>query len=147
MPTTNDFWEFILAVEDAYAVRRKTIMQQFSLTAAEVDILLFLANNPEFDTAAQIAKLRRIPKSQISLSVASLCRAGLLTGRHAPNDRKSVHLLPTDAAAPVIEAGRGVQEEFAETLFSGFSDAEKAEFSRLHAKIADNISLERKDNA
>ena len=146
MPTTNDFWEFILAVENAYAARRKTIMQQFSLTAA-VDILLFLANNPKFDTAAQIAKLRRIPKSQVSLSVASLCRAGLLTGRHAPNDRKSVHLLPTDAASPVIEAGRGVQEEFAETLFSGFSDAEKAEFSQLRAKIADNISLERKNDA
>lgn len=143
--TPNDFWSLIQAVETAYAARRKAVMRQFSLTAAEIDILLFLANNPEYHTAAQISRIRRIPKSQVSVSVASLCRAGLLTGSRAPNDKKSIRLFLTDAAAPVIEAGHRTQEEFAELLFSDFSDAEKAEFSRLHEKIANNITHGKKE--
>ena len=60
----NAFWEYTLSLESRYADYRKRIMKAFSLSAAEVDILLFLANNPGFDTAAQIVRIRKIPKSQ-----------------------------------------------------------------------------------
>ena len=36
--------------------------------------------------------------------------------------------------------GKTVQTEFADLLFSGFSEEEKSEFDRLHIKIADNIT-------
>ena len=41
----------------------------------EFNILLFLANNPEFDTAARITKKRAFTKSHVSMSVRSLGRA------------------------------------------------------------------------
>lgn len=50
--TTSSFWNFISAAEDEYSVYRKRIMAKFSLSAAETDIIMFLANNPGYDTAA-----------------------------------------------------------------------------------------------
>ena len=71
--TTSSFWNFISAAEDEYSVYRKRIMAKFSLSAAETDTIMFLANNPDYDTAADISKVRRILKSQVSVSVKSLC--------------------------------------------------------------------------
>ena len=63
--TMNEFWDFVRAAEREYAAYRKRIMTQFALSAAETDIVMFLANNPGYDTAAQIARVRKIPKSQV----------------------------------------------------------------------------------
>ena len=40
--TINKFWEFILSLESEYGSYRKKIMNRFSLSAAETDILMFL---------------------------------------------------------------------------------------------------------
>ena len=97
--TTSSFWNFISAAEDEYSVYRKRIMAKFSLSAAETDIIMFLANNPGYDTAADISKVRRILKSQVSLSVKSLCEKGLLTGTYKDGNKKSVHLSLTAKAS------------------------------------------------
>ena len=109
---SNGFWEFLVSVESEYSKYRKRIMNRFSLSSAEVDVLMFLANNPALDTAADISRIRHIPKSQVSLSVRSLCD---------------------------VDYGKDVQKEFYETLFSGFTENDRAEFLRLREKIAENI--------
>lgn len=86
--TTSSFWNFISAAEDEYSVYRKRIMAKFSLSAAETDIIMFLANNHGYDTAADISKVRRILKSQVSVSVKSLCEKGLLTGTYKDGNKK-----------------------------------------------------------
>lgn len=143
--TANEIWEYVLGIEREYSVFRKRIMKKFSLSAAETDVLMFLANNPKFDTAAHISRIRKIPKSQVSLSVNALCQKGLLTGNYNSGNKKSVHLALTENAKPVIAYGHLVQEEFSKELFLGFGNSEKKEFLRLHLKIAKNIKA-RKDN-
>ena len=137
--TANEMWTHVLSIENFYAKYRKRIMNRFLLSAAETDVLMFLANNPGFDTAANISKIRKIPKSQVSLAVNSLCEKGLLNGVYTQGNKKSVHLSPTDKAQPVIDYGKTVQKEFICALFNGFSDEEISEFKRLYAKISDNI--------
>ena len=137
--TLNKFWEFLLSFENEYSKYRKLIMSRYSLTAAETDILMFLANNPCYDTAAEVSKIRHIPKSQVSLSVKSLCEKGLLESSHTQGNRKSIHLIVTDKAEPVVRYGRKVQSEFSEVIFDGFTKEETDEFEKLHIKMADNI--------
>lgn len=137
--TINKFWEFILSLEKEYDSYRKKIMNRFSLSAAEADILMFLSNNPQYDTAADISRIRRIPKSQVSTSVKSLCEKGYLCTDYRENNRKSIHLSLSQSALSVTNYGKTVQTEFADLLFSGFSEEEKTEFERMHIKIADNI--------
>lgn len=136
---TNGFWEFLISVEAEYSEYRKRIMNRFSLSAAEVDVLMFLANNPSLDRAADISRIRRIPKSQVSLSVRSLCDGGLVIGAYAKGNKKSVHLAVTEDAREIVDYGRKIQKEFYEMLFEGFNEGDRAELLRLHEKIAENI--------
>ena len=138
--TMNKFWEFILSLESEYGSYRKKIMNRFSLSAAETDILMFLSNNPQYDTGTDISRIRKIPKSQVSTSVKSLCEKGYLSTDYKENNRKSIHLSLTKSALSVTDYGKTVQAEFADLLFSGFSEEEKSEFERLHIRIADNIA-------
>lgn len=143
--TVNEFWEYILLIENEYTIFRRQIMNKFSLSAAEIDILMFLANNTKFDTAACISKIRKMPKSQVSLAVNSLCKKDLIEGVYSAGDKKSIHLKVKKDAAKIISYGKKIQNEFSETLFSGFTEDEKKEFSRLHLKIAENIKSKRND--
>lgn len=137
--TLSEFWNFVLSAEQEYSSYRKQIMKKFSLSAAETDVLMFLANNPEFDTAAQVARLRKIPKSQVSLAVNALFEKKLLSGSYGPSNKKSIHLTLTEEAKPVVAYGSMVQEEFGSMLFAGFTAKELEEFGRLHGKLAENI--------
>ena len=47
----DEQWQFAVEVEREYAQYRKKVMMRYHLSAAEVDILLFLANNSQFDLA------------------------------------------------------------------------------------------------
>lgn len=134
----NTFADFVICMAKEYEPFRRRIMERFSLSAAEVDVLMFLANNPEYSTAAQVSKIRMIPKSHVSLAVNSLSEKGLLIRKSGEN-RKSVCLVPSESAAPVIAFGREMQDAFQETLFFGFSAEEKATFDALHEKIRANL--------
>ena len=133
--TPSELWTGILAMERAYAACRREVTEEFRLTAAEFDVLLFLANNEERDTAADIVRTRKIPKSQVSLAVNALIGRGLLTGEHRPGDRKSVHLRTTAAAGPIVAAGRAAQERFATRLFGALTEEEKEQFIALQRRM------------
>lgn len=141
--TTSSFWNFISAVENEYGEYRKRIMTKFSLTAAETDILMFLANNPQYDTAADVSKIRRIPKSQVSVSVKSLCDKGILTGTYKDGNKKSIHLSLTATAKPIVAYGKKEQSRFAAVLFDGFTEEELDVFDKSHIKIQNNINKKR----
>lgn len=138
--TTGSFWNFISSVEDEYSKYRKQITEKYRLSAAEADILMFLANNPQYDTAADVSKIRRILKSQVSVSVKSLCEKGLLAGSYKNGNRKSIHLAITEKAKPIITFGKKIQNEFSSLLFTDFSEEEKEAFDKLHRKIELNIN-------
>lgn len=137
--TVNNFWNYLLLFENEYSAYRKKIMKKFSLTAAETDIIMFLANNPNFDTAAQISRIRKIPKSQVSLSVNSLYKKNILKGIYKEDNKKSIHLILTNGAKPIVSYGHAVQEEFSDLLFKGFSLKDKQRFFDYHSKMAKNI--------
>lgn len=135
----SDFWTFILEAENEYSAYRKRIMEAFSLSKAETDIVMFLYNNPEFDTAAQISRIRKIPKSQTSVSVKKLSDKGFLNCTKCDDDKKSIHLSLTEKGIEAARFGKEVQQEFGDSLFYGFSEEEKKEFELLHMKMLGNI--------
>ena len=58
----------------------------------ELDILLFLANNPSFDTATDIIEVRYLSKSQVSFSIKLLEQWGYLRKEYLGCNRKTAHL-------------------------------------------------------
>lgn len=141
----NTFADFAICMARAYEPYRRRITERFSLSAAETDVLMFLANNPEYNTAAQISKIRMIPKSHVSLAVSSLSEKGLVAKKNGA-DHRSVCLNISDAAVPIVDFGRKMQNEFQETLFRGFSASEKALFDSMHEKMRENLENMKKQN-
>ena len=115
------------------------MLERRGLTQLEVDILLFLANNPEYDTARDIVEKRHLAKSHVSVGVDALAGRGLLLRQMREGNRKTIHLVLTEAAAPIVEEGRAVQRQYGETLLAGFTEEEKAELFRLLDQIGENV--------
>ena len=137
--------EFSIKTSQAYNAVCKPLCQELGLSQTALDILLFLANNPEFDTAAQIIKKRAFTKSHVSMSVRSLEERGLLTGEYYGTDRRTIHLKLTDAAAPMVSDGKNVQKRAAEIICRGFTPEEHRMLLELMNRINSNISDYRKE--
>ena len=65
------FVDFMADSRDFYTGLIDPVCKKYGLTQMEFNILLFLANNPECDTAARIIKKRAFTKSHVSMSVRS----------------------------------------------------------------------------
>jgi len=114
-------------------------MQQFNITRSELDIILFLYNNPELDSAKDIVEKRGLSKSHASLGVEMLVQKGYLIQKQDEKDRRRYHLLLQDAALPIARAGAAVQQQFAKMIFEGLNEEEIALFDQVQKKIYQNI--------
>ena len=123
-----------------YDAMMEPLCDRFTLTRNELDMLLFLANNPSLDRAADIVRIRQIAKSHVSLSVTNLEQRGLLTRVYDPNDRRTAHLQLTDAAREITAEGARLQEQFFGCVFSGLSEEEMALWRSILQRVCANIS-------
>ena len=69
-----------------------SMLESWGLTQLEADILLFLANNPEYDTARDIVEVRHLAKSHVSAGIEALAGRGLLEREKRAGNRKTIHL-------------------------------------------------------
>ena len=115
------------------------LLEQCGLSQLEVDILLFLANNPEYDTARGIVEKRHLAKSHVSAGIDALAGRGMLQRQMKDGNRKTIHLLLTSAAMPIVEEGRKIQHQYGQTLLNGFSQEEISELFRLLEKVSRNV--------
>ena len=114
----NMSMEFSRKLALAYTAVCKPLCQTLKLPQTAFDILLFLANNPAYQTAADIVEVRKIKANLVSVNVDKLVRDGYLTREPMPGDRRKTRLLCTEKARPVIMQGRQLQSAFLQRLFA-----------------------------
>lgn len=112
----------------AYKAAQKKVCKAWNVPEVSLDILLFLANNPEYTTARDIVEVRSIKANLVSQHVDRMVREGYLCRKEVQRDRRKRDLSLTEKAMPIIEAGRRMQTDFFETLFHGISEEEKRTF-------------------
>lgn len=122
-----------------YSACLEPVCRKYALNRTELDILLFLANNPQYDTAADICAVRSLAKSHVSTSVRALEGAGFLEKYQLPADRRVIHLRVTPAAEAVVADGRTAQEKFRGVLTEGLDREELRAVELAHAKIIRNV--------
>lgn len=132
----------LFAGQNLYERTVMPVCRQFGLTYMEFTVLMFLHNNPQYDTAAQIVKIRRLTKSHVSISLKGLQERGLVKGEYFPGNQKTLHLSVTDTAKPVVEAGLAAQRAFGTKLARGFTAEELTQFRKLIEKLNENIKQE-----
>ena len=79
--------EFSRKMIQAYNEIFKPLCHKVKLSQTAIDILLFLANNPEFKTARDIVEIRHIKANLVSMNVDKLVSEGYLERRSVEGDR------------------------------------------------------------
>ncbi|QNL43431.1 winged helix-turn-helix transcriptional regulator [Oscillibacter hominis] len=105
------------------------------LSKPEADVLIFLANNPEYHTARDVAIYRELSKAYVSRAVDQLQRRGFLQVETQSEDRRFQNLLLTDAAAKSVQDLQSAQEEF----FTGLTQGISAESAQIALDVLDRI--------
>lgn len=117
------------------------ITRRWGITRMELDILLFLANAPAYDTAADIVERRQLTKSHVSVSIQSLVRRGWLERTYHPGNRKSVHLRLLPPSASAVAAGQSAQAALCAQLSQGMTTEERAALESAFTRIGENLRL------
>ncbi len=118
------------------------VSSKYGLARMELDILMFLAENPDIDTAKDIVELKFMAKSGISKAIDTLTKKGYLGVFQDEDDRRVFHLQLKEAAGAVIDAMMDVQGRVTEIIFRGITDDEVRVLRNLAARISFNINRE-----
>ena len=79
--------EFSQKLYQAYQLACHPLCQAYHLPQTALDILLFLANNPEYHTARDIVEVRKLKANLVSVNIARLVEDGYLIRSPIPGGR------------------------------------------------------------
>jgi len=124
---------------EAYHAVLQPICKDTGLPPMAVDILMFIANNPDSNTAGDICRCRGLKTGIVSVHIDRLVNEGLLLRQAVPGDRRKTQLVCTEKAGRIIETGRDLQKSFAQKLLAGMSDADIEVFHNCLTNLSNNI--------
>ena len=132
--------EVSIKISRAYNAMCKPLCKELELSQIAFDILMFLGNNPNYNTAGEIVEIRRIKANLVSVNVERLVREGYLLRKQVEGDRRKTGLICTDKAKPIIECGRKLQKAFTERMFLNMDDDLRKAFSEATDIIEKNLN-------
>ncbi len=113
--------------------------EKLSITQTQIEIIMFLFNNPDYDTAKDISELRKFPKSCVSKAVDDLIKKNFLESLVDISDRRIIHLKLKEPSKQVIKLSQKIRAHFLEIICQGISDKEKEELLKILNTISINV--------
>lgn len=140
------FWDKHKTITSYYELLSGRVCDRYGLTQMEYDILMFLHNNPQHNTAAEIVKVRKSTKSHVSISLKNLENKGLVERIQSETNKKHIEIVLLDKAELIVEAGINAQKEFAQDVLSGLTEEEKRICINVFNKICNNAEEHLKEH-
>ena len=141
-----NYWDKIKSFSTLYENLMEPLKKKYELNQLELDILMFLNNNPQYDTANEIVKIRHLTKSNVSSAVDYLEKRKLLKRERDEKNRKIIHLSLLSSADKIIADGKKIQLVYGKTLIHGFSKEEKTLFKDFFERVCANTDEALKRN-
>lgn len=132
------FWDKHKTITGYYELLSGEVCDRYGLTQMEYDILMFLHNDPQHNTAAEIVKVRKSTKSHVSTSLKKLEDKGLVERIQSKDNKKHIEIVLLDKAELIVEAGINAQKQFAQNVLSGLTEEEKCMCINIFDKICNN---------
>ena len=139
MVCATDFLFNISRIVRLHESMLKSVCEEYNLTLIEAKVISFLHNNPGKDTAADIAELRMLQKSNVSQAVEILFQKSMISREQDKSDRRKIHLSLTPNSAPIVRSIDDLWEKFKKEIFMGISDEELESFENVNNKMQKNI--------
>ncbi len=132
------FWDKHKTITTCYELLSSKVCDEYGLTQMQYDILMFLYNNPQHNTAADIVKIRKSTKSHVSTSLKDLEDRKLIKRLQSVENKKHIEIILLENAMPIIEDGIKAQKDFASNVLSGLTNEEKRICMSVFDKICRN---------
>ena len=120
------FWDQHKTITRYYEILMSSVCEKHQLKHLEYDILMFLHNNPQYRTAADIVRVRKSTKSHVSTSLKTLEDRGLIAKKTDPVNKKHIELDLLD------------QRQFAEQMLRGLTPEDIAVCKRIFQQVCSN---------
>lgn len=133
------YLENVFMSKELYQTILAPVCEKYGLTQTEMVVLLFLANNPQNDTASDIVVKRRLTKSSVSTAARALQEKGLIAGEYLDGNHRTIHLKICETASDIVEEGRKAQRKFLEILTTDFSKAERDTLEKYIMRMIQNM--------
>ena len=132
------FWDQYKTITLYYEMLTAPTCDKYNLKKMEYDILMFLYHNPEYNTAADIVRIRKSTKSHVSTALKVLEDRGYITKKINKNNKKRVELFLEDSANEIVKEGLNVQNQFAHDMLQDLTQDEIKVCKKIFKKICRN---------
>lgn len=132
------FWDQHKTITLYYEMLPTSTCDKYNLKKMEYHILMFLYHNPEYNTAADIVRIRKSTKSHVSTALKVLEDRGYITKKINENNKKRVELFLEDSANEIVKEGLDVQNQFAHDMLQGLTQDEIKVCKKVFEKICRN---------
>lgn len=133
--------DFLKKLGNTYDEACKPICSKYGLTKTGFDILMFLANNPEYRTASEIVDIRMIKANLVSVNVDKLVKEGYLERMPVMGDRRKTELLITNKASSLVEEGREFQKNMLNKLMKNTTEEQRKVFVQVLEIMNENLNV------
>jgi len=130
---------FVNNLTAAYNYAMEPLCEETHLKVHQLNMLLFLSENPEHNMARDICKCLWMKPALVSMSVDELVDMGYLVREAVPGDRRKVRLVLTEKAKTLTGRVLEQQREFIDRAKQGLTTQEKDQLERFFDIIFDNI--------
>ncbi|WP_337760708.1 MarR family transcriptional regulator, partial [Dysosmobacter sp.] len=132
------FWDQHKTITRYYEILMSSVCEKHQLKHLEYDILMFLHNNPQYRTAADIVRVRKSTKSHVSTSLKTLEDRGLIAKKTDPVNKKHIELDLLEPANEIVQDGLLAQRQFAEQMLRGLTPEDIAVCKRIFQQVCSN---------
>lgn len=139
-PNGNAFLVSFTKAKKTYKKFISPTLNNLGLTHNEFEILVFLQENLEYNTAKDIVEFSGLSKGLISRSIESLLKKEMLIIKKDEKDKRIVRLYISDSAIETIDVLNKVSNEFCKLLLEGLKEEELAAFDNILNKMIKNLN-------
>lgn len=115
------------------------LINKYQITQIEIDVLAFLANNPEYTHAQDIVDKRGISKAHVSNAVEKLVKKGYITRVCDEKNRRCNQLFIHSSAMNLVREIQDIQHQFNDLTYANMSQEDIEEYHRLLHTVYQNL--------
>lgn len=119
--------------------KNREIISSYKLSPNEIDVLVFLDIQNEYDTASDIVCFLEISKSLVCRSVDSLIKRGYIQAIKDEKDKRITHLKLLEESLPIVQALNIGRKNIIKDLTEGISEEDLDTFNKVLEKMNSNF--------
>lgn len=124
---------------NAYEHSCNDVCLKYQLNQNGFDIMMFLANNPQYNTAKDICEIRGMKSGIVSVMVEKLIQRGYLERKNDQKDRRITRLYLTEESKEAVLEGQKAQRKFCNLLSANITEQEMKNFDFVMNKFRKNL--------